>query len=174
MLESKSIETGFALIKNDESKILDVTVGKHQVKPGMQIPKAEAQETPQVSFKSTSGTSYIVISLDIDAPFPSWDGLGPILHWNQSGFKSDPATGKLTTAAPFVANWIGPAPPPGSGPHRYIFLLYDEPAGFDPKKYAPPEGKKLGNWNRIRYNLGAFEKEVKLGPVLAFNYFRSN
>jgi hypothetical protein len=52
--------------------------------------------------------------------------------------------------------------------------LYEQPTEFDGKKYAPPEGKTLGNFKRMWYDLDAFEKEVKLGPALAVNYFRSN
>ncbi|KAH3094899.1 hypothetical protein KXW28_000607 [Aspergillus fumigatus] len=104
---------------------------------------------------------------------------GPILHWIHPGFKPSTdttVTGEtiLTTSAPFVANYIGPAPPPGSAPHRYVFLLYEQPEGFNIEKHAPKNGKPVGNWQRIRYDLGAFAKEVNLGPVLAANYFRSN
>ena len=137
----------------------------------------DAQKAPELAVNDATGT-YIVISLDIDAPFPSLTVLGPILHWIQPGLKPEPAVdgvSRLSTFdTPFVANYIGPAPPPGSSPHRYVFLLYEQPAGFDGKKYAPPGGKNLSNWNRMRYNLGAFEKEAKLGPVLAANYFSSN
>ena len=80
---------------------------------------------------------------------------------------------KLVTSSPFVANYIGPAPPPPSASHRYVFLLYEQPEDFDAKKYAPTGGKKMGNWNRMRYDLGAFVKEIKLGPVVACNYFNS-
>jgi phosphatidylethanolamine-binding protein (PEBP) family uncharacterized protein len=127
-----------------------------------------------------SDGTYIVISLDIDAPFRSFNVLGPILHWIQPGLTPETASGdnstKVLSAAgtPFVANYIGPAPPPGSSPHRYIFLLYAQPPAFDGAKYAPADGKKLGNWSRMRYDLGAFEKEANLGPVLACNYFCSN
>lgn len=120
----------------------------------------------------------MVVGLDIDAPFPSFGVLGPILHWIQPGLKpttpSDQGPAVLKATAPFVANYIGPAPPPGSAPHRYTFFLYGQPAGFDGKKYAPPGWKNLGNWSRMRYDLGAWEKEIGLGPVLASNYFRSN
>jgi phosphatidylethanolamine-binding protein len=120
----------------------------------------------------------MVICLDIDAPFPSFGVLGPILHWIQPGLKPERAAdGKsilTSSGTPFVANYIAPAPPPGSSSHRYVFLLYEQPAGFDGKKYAPAGGKNLGNWHRMRYDLGAFEKEAKLGPVLAANYFCSN
>jgi hypothetical protein len=52
-------------------------------------------------------------------------------------------------------------------------MLYEQPADFDGKKYAPADGKKLSNWSRMRYDLGAFAKEIKLGPVIACNYFKS-
>jgi phosphatidylethanolamine-binding protein (PEBP) family uncharacterized protein len=80
----------------------------------------------------------------------------------------------LSSTAPFVANYAGPGPPPGSGPHRYIFLLYEQPEGFDVSKYAPAGGKPLGVMGRMRYDLTKFEKEAKLGPVIAANYFCSN
>jgi len=104
--------------------------------------------------------------------------LGPILHWIQPGLKPETAadgTTKLSAVGtPFVANYIGPAPPPPSSPHRYVFLLYKQPEGFDGAKFAPPGGKNLGNWSRMRFDLGEWEKKAKLGPVIASNYFVSN
>ena len=117
---------------------------------------------------------YLAIGLDLDAPFPPWwTSLGPVLHWIQPGFKAGP-DGKLVSSEPYIADYIGPAPPPGSIPHRYSFFLYEQPADFDIKKYAPPPGKKVGAWNRMRFSLDNWEKEAKLGPVVAFNYFNSN
>ena len=126
---------------------------------------------------STTGT-YLVIGLDIDAPFPSFGVLGPILHWVQPGLKAETvepgATPVLKATEPFVANYIGPAPPPGSSPHRYIFFLYEQPEGFDGAKYAPKDGQPLGNLQRRWASLDGLEREYKLGPVLAANYFTSN
>ena len=120
----------------------------------------------------------MVVALDVDAPFPSFGVLGPILHWIQPGLKlqsTEDGGGQLTASGtPFVCNYIGPAPPPISSSHRYIFMLYQQPADFDAQKYSPANGANLGNLQRMRYDLGAFEKEVKLGQVLAANYFRSN
>ena len=49
---------------------------------------AEAQEKPILTFPPAAAEkTYIVIALDLDAPFPSWKGLGPILHWIQPGLK---------------------------------------------------------------------------------------
>jgi phosphatidylethanolamine-binding protein (PEBP) family uncharacterized protein len=126
-----------------------------------------------LSLNGATGT-YLVICLDLDAPFPSLAILSPILHWMQPGLKPDHSTGALTYTDPFIADYAGPGPPPISSPHRYIFLLYEQPADFDEKKYAPASGQKMGAGKRIRYDLGAFEKDAKLGPVIAANYFNSN
>lgn len=143
MPPNKSVETALSLIKTDESSILGLTFGPHKnITPGQEIPKADAQTAPELAFSSSaSADSYLVIALDLDAPFPSFGILGPILHWIQPGLKPErTADGRATLTAsgtPFVANYIGPAPPPGSAAHRYIFLLYEQPAGFDGKNYAP-------------------------------------
>jgi phosphatidylethanolamine-binding protein (PEBP) family uncharacterized protein len=138
------------------------------------------------SFPNSSTTKYIVIALDIDAPFQSLPILGPILHWIQPGFITSSAAeedggnnsnnnnNKLSTSEPFVANYIGPAPPPGSGPHRYCFFVYEQPAGFDVAKHAPANGAKVGNGARMWASLDDKVKEFGLGELLAFNYFTSN
>ena len=177
--------------KTDESKLLGLTVNKTiKVTPGLYIKKAgkfpdpagitsftkslpqDAQSPPEIEFSGTPGTTYMVLALDIDAPFKSWPSLGPILHWIQGGFKS--TAGVLTSTDPFVADYIGPAPPPISGPHRYVFLLYEQPATFDWKKYAPAEGAKMGNVKRMWADLSDWEKKMGLGEIIASNYFTSN
>lgn len=75
---------------------------------------------------------------------------------------------------PFIANYIGPAPPPGSAPHRYIFFLYEQPEGFDHKAHAPADGKELGVMGRMRYDFDAWAEKINLGAPVAFNWFVSN
>lgn len=137
-------------------------------------PSAEAQSPPTLTYTATPGP-YIAIAIDLDAPFPSFDVLGPILHWVQPGLRgADASTGLTASDVPFVADYIGPAPPPGSAPHRYVFLLYAQPEGFDGAAFAPAGGKPLSLWLRMRFDLDVFEKKAGLGPVLAVNYFNSN
>jgi len=203
MPSENSIKAALAFIENDKSKVLGLKVGPHtNVETGQYIPRAgmsfihlssghlvtvifpeklklmlynhiDAQDAPTLSFSAASPTkTYLAISLDIDAPFPSFGVLGPILHWIQPNVTVSGAS--LKTDGPFVANYIGPAPPPGSSPHRYTFFLYEQPEGFDYKKYAPEGGKTLSNWGRMRYDLDAWAKEIGLGEVVVFNYFTSN
>lgn len=116
----------------------------------------------------------MVVTLDLDAPAPSFTILGPILHWIQSGFKVSQSTNTLTSTDPFIVDYIGPAPPPLSGPHRYVFYLYEQPADFDAKKHAPADGKQVGNLSRMRYDMDAWVKTAGLGQPIAVNYFTSN
>jgi len=138
---------------------------------------SEAKEAPELSFNVAPGT-YMVINVDLDGPFPSFNVLSPIMHWIQPGLQPQTADGGVTkllaSDTPWIVDYAPPGPPPGSAVHRYLFLLYQQPAELDPKKLAPPGGKGVGHLSRIRYDLGAFEKKIGLGPVLAANYFCSN
>jgi len=162
-------------IETDESKVLGLTVNGKAITTKQFIPRAEAQSAPEISYAVPNpSATYIVVALDLDAPFPSFGPLGPILHWIQPGFKLSPNATTLTSDQPFVANYIGPAPPPVSAPHRYSFFLFEQPDDFDGKKHAPADGKPLSNWHRMRYNLDSWQNEAKLGEPLAANYFVSN
>lgn len=114
----------------------------------------------------------------MDAPFPSFNKLGPVLHWVQPGLKSVDsveAAAPLETSEPFITNYIGPAPPPGSSPHRYVFFLYEQPDGFDGvRRFAPKDGKTVGVGGRMWASLDEWEKKLGLGEIVAVNYFKSN
>ncbi|KAL9617889.1 MAG: hypothetical protein Q9160_007377 [Pyrenula sp. 1 TL-2023] len=175
MPTNATIKRILSAMETDASKILGVTINGAEITSKQHIPRAEAQSAPEISYAvPSSSATYMVVALDLDAPFPSFGVLSPILHWIQPGFKASPNNNTLTSDEPFVANYIGPAPPPGSSPHRYSFFLFEQPEGFDGKKYAPPGGKPFSNWHRMRYDLDSWQKEARLGEPLAVNYFLSN
>ncbi|PQE10894.1 protease inhibitor (Tfs1) protein [Rutstroemia sp. NJR-2017a WRK4] len=168
------VERILSAMENDPSKVLGVTYNGKAITSKQYLPRAEAQSAPEISFAVPNPeATYMVVTLDLDAPYPSFGALGPILHWLQPGFKAGP-NNVLTSDEPFIANYIAPTPPPGSAPHRYTFYLFEQPAEFDAKKYAPAEGKALSNWSRMRYDLDEWQKTAKLGEPLAVNYFLSN
>jgi len=174
MPTNASVSRILSAIENDNSKVLGVTINGKAITTKQYIPRAEAQSAPSISYAVPDpSATYMVVALDLDAPFPSFGVLGPILHWIQPGFKAGPDN-VLTPNEPFVANYIGPAPPPGSSPHRYSFFLFEQPKDFDGSKYAPAGGKPLSNWHRMRYDLDVWQKTAKLGEPLATNYFLSN
>ncbi|KAJ9611271.1 hypothetical protein H2200_004454 [Cladophialophora chaetospira] len=159
------------LLIEDDSKVLRLQFGTRSVKPGEKVPKGEAQRNPKLGWNVTSEQKFIIISLDVDAPFPSFAPLSPVLHWLQAGFTAT-SDGELTSSDPAIAYWAGPGPPPISSPHRYIFLLYEQPADFDAKLFSKSSG--FGIKDRMRWDVSKFEKQAKLGSAIAATYFLSN
>jgi phosphatidylethanolamine-binding protein (PEBP) family uncharacterized protein len=140
----------------------------------------EAQAPPELYLEHPSSTeNLLAISLDPDAPFPSFSFLGPILHWVQPDLTptpsdSDSSITTLNSASPQIMDYAPPGPPPGSSPHKYVFLLFKQPPGFDSKKYVPKGQQEMGIKARIRTDVEKWVAEKGLGPVVAANYFTSN
>lgn len=109
--------------------------------------------------------------IDIDAPSRTNTSLAQVIHWTQPGYIS--ASSKngsyfpLISTSSTVVPYAGPAPPPGSGSHRYVFSLFKQPANFtNPKAYAGFSAR-----NRTRFNTTDYVKQAGLGPIVAANYF---
>jgi hypothetical protein len=66
-----------------------------------------------IKYPFQSGKMYTLIMHDPDAP------VGNVIHWVVVNMTS-------TSMGEEVKKYRGPAPPPGSGIHRYIFLLYEQ------------------------------------------------
>jgi hypothetical protein len=67
----------------------------------------------KIKYPFQSGKMYTLIMHDPDAP------VGNVIHWVVVNMTS-------TSAGEEIKKYRGPAPPPGSGIHRYIFLLYEQ------------------------------------------------
>lgn len=75
---------------------------------------------------------------------------------------------------PAAAGYRPPNPPGFSPVHRYIFVLYEQPKDFDVKKHLPKDGDEMGLWPRLRYDVDKLVEEMRLGEVVAANYFTSS
>ncbi|KAK1753134.1 phosphatidylethanolamine-binding protein [Echria macrotheca] len=156
--------------------------------PGTDVSIPAAAPTPTLSLSSSAikpGTNkkYIAFSIDLDAPFPSWPILGPILHGIQTDLVvvADGAEGGgFVPLEAKTKEWRvvyrGPGPPRPSAPHRYVFLLFEQPEGVNGEKVDEVLGMGAGAglWARIRWDQGAAERKLGLGEVVAVNYFVSH
>ncbi|KAI1424378.1 PEBP-like protein [Xylaria sp. FL1777] len=145
----------------------------------------QATPTPTLSIaasalKSEPGTKYLVISLDLDPPFPSWPFLGPLLHGVHfdlvAGAPGDDGFAPLQGGSEWIVPWLAPGPPKPSSAHRYVFLAFEQPTGLDAAKFRSSlklaESVKLTA--RLWWNEADAEKKLGLGDVLAGNYFLSH
>jgi phosphatidylethanolamine-binding protein len=77
-------------------------------------------------------------------------------------------TTTVTVVLP-LASYHPPRPPPGSSPHRYVFLLYEQPEDFD----RQVDRKPIGLSDRPRFDYNGFLERAGLGEVVAVNYYLS-
>ncbi|KAF8939712.1 phosphatidylethanolamine-binding protein [Dissophora ornata] len=121
--------------------MLAVSYGNNkEVALGNRLSVGETQHPPQVSFEADSpNDKYTLIMTDPDAPSRQNHRMREYRHWivsNISGTSDfQPASVAQGTE---VTPYMGPAPPSGSGPHRYIFLLYKQTPSSDVATLSRP------------------------------------
>ncbi|KAF8558053.1 PEBP-like protein [Imleria badia] len=111
---------------------------------------------------------------DPDAPSRSDPKMGQWRHWVVTGLKA-PAltaldTGDLSARVTRAATtpYYPPAPPHGTGPHRYVFLLYQEPSvDFIIPTHA--HEYKSGSKDRAKWNVASFAEQYGL-KLVGVNY----
>ncbi|KAJ6789122.1 hypothetical protein PWT90_08320 [Aphanocladium album] len=153
---------------------------------GIKVARLAAKDTPAISIASSlvkphDGDKYIIMCLDLDAPFPSFSFLGPIAHWIQTDLiiasnGSEDGFTKLETDARCIMPYIGPGPPPPSAPHRYVFMLWKQPPALSADSVCatlslPSEPSLTA---RMRWDQSSVEEKLGLGEPLAVNFFVAN
>ena len=92
---------------------MKVLYNNSEIKNGEFLTPLETRFEPKVEYHAKPNTLYTLIMHDPDAVG------GNLLHWvtvNMDGQTGDK-----------LLQYKGPAPPKGSGTHRYILLLYEQP-----------------------------------------------
>jgi len=120
--------------------------------------KEETQSQPKVQVGNVDDRTYrTLIMVDPDAPSRDDAVKGPVLHWLVANFQGQDLKDGQT-----LYGYHGPAPPAGSGPHRYIFFLYQSIDKI-------PE-KKIDGEQRLRFPLQKYVTDNHLG-LLDATYF---
>lgn len=135
--------------------------------PGQKVTKEAVGPTPAITVTPANQSvildgTYTLAMIDVDivgAPLPE----GVTRHWLVNGVTIN--NGAVANAsATAITPYAGPWPAPGSGPHRYIVALYEQPSDF-----AAPEGF-TGTLPVGPYDFKAYVENAKLGPLVAANY----
>ncbi|EIN14351.1 PEBP-like protein, partial [Punctularia strigosozonata HHB-11173 SS5] len=97
--------------------------------------------------------------VDPDAPTPQQPNISQIRHFVGGGFRLAGVPTFNTT--PAISDFVQPSPPTNSDSHRYILLLWHQPADF-PTSIDP---------SIEDFNVTAFAEQVGLGEPIAGNFF---
>jgi len=149
-----------ALLTINYSGVGDVSSGQHLTKD-QTAPQPTVTITPANSSVSLTG-KFTIAMVDADI-VGSANTEGVNRHWLLNGVEvTDNKVNNASATA--ITTYAGPGPAAGSGPHRYVIILYQQPDSFT----APPDlSKPIGV---TRMDLAAYVKDSGLGSLVAANY----
>ncbi|CAE6526791.1 unnamed protein product [Rhizoctonia solani] len=154
------------------STILNIAWGDKEAQLGNELTKADTANEPTVTFAPGSDdnadSTYTLAFLDPDAPSRADPKFGPFRHWVITGLRAPsvdaiaqlandasnaPIAAKSTNQA--TTPYRPPGPGPGTGVHRYVFLLFREPSeNFKVPPGSPEYGAELEqrrNWSGVEF-----------------------
>ncbi|KAJ4347741.1 hypothetical protein N0V95_005143 [Ascochyta clinopodiicola] len=144
--------------------------------PGQVLSKAETATQPKIAVASTMSNmsaTYMFVMLDLDVPPEGGSAKRRVLlHAMNTGFKATQQ--KIGGSATLLAStekgpaaYIPPGPPPTDTiPHRYVELLFEQPA--DLKVQASDFADTSA---RINFDINAFMTKNKVSAPMAGNFF---
>ncbi|XP_014278382.1 phosphatidylethanolamine-binding protein 1 isoform X1 [Halyomorpha halys] len=127
--------------------------------------KKDWQEAPTISYPGAmKGRRYTVFVLDPDVPdYPNGSYYLHMLQTNVMG--EDLKEGNLMRSLT-LASYVPPAPPEGSGLHRYMFVIYQHCRSLD--NVVSPDVS-----SRLKFDLAEWFKSLKikmLGPKVGVQF----
>jgi len=154
--------------------------------PGDTLGLNDTLEPPSLRFsEAKKGKFYTIAMVDPDAPSKKKSSKAQWLHWivtNVEGLILSIGTSGSTEARDYstmgiykmlvghsiqitdgdeVMMYAGPSPPKGSGPHRYVFLAWQQQKKV---QMETPDSRAGGNISRIA-------KKLSIGSPVAGNFF---
>mmetsp|Transcript_3553 Transcript_3553/g.11172 ORF Transcript_3553/g.11172 Transcript_3553/m.11172 type:complete len:188 (-) Transcript_3553:84-647(-) len=121
-----------------------------------ELTAGQTSAAPEVAFSPSSANAlYTLAMVDPDAPAKA----APWLHWLVHDIP-----GSNVAAGTTLVNYAPPTPPRGTGPHRYIMMLFEQPGG----QLNVPSGQI----RRSGFNLATFLEAAGAEPsAVAFHMF---
>jgi hypothetical protein len=114
---------------------------------------------------TTVGKTFTLAMVDPGAA-GSDSSAGQTRHWLVNGVTVGDNGALNFPTETTITNYGGPLPPDGSGAHRYVFLLYDQPASFAPTGDLANPGQPIAV-----FNVNDYAKSSGLGAIIAGSYY---
>uniref|UniRef100_A0A8D8WCS9 Phosphatidylethanolamine-binding protein homolog F40A3.3 n=2 Tax=Cacopsylla melanoneura TaxID=428564 RepID=A0A8D8WCS9_9HEMI len=162
----KELEVIPDVIKTAPSELLKVEYpGNNSVNLGNELTPTQVQDAPKVTWNADPKENYLLCMTDPDAPSRKEPTFREWHHWLMGNIKGGDLEG-----ADFLSRYIGAGPPPDTGLHRYVFLLYKQP-----KFIVFDETRLLANSadGRANFSISKFAEKYGLGEPIAVNFFQA-
>ncbi|XP_066902339.1 protein D2 [Halyomorpha halys] len=144
--------------------LLEVQYGSAKVKLGNVLSPASVASPPKVFWNGDDNSFYTVCMIDPDAPSRTNHKAREWQHWLVGNIP-----GNKIEQGEVICPYAGATPPPGTGLHRYVIVVYKQPGKID---FNEPRITPAGG-NRAKFSVSTFASKYKLGDPLAGNFFQA-
>jgi len=128
-----------------------------------ELAPTDVKSQPEIMWDADPNQLYTLSMIDPDAPSRGRPIFGEVNHWLVVNIKgNDLSTGEI------LAPYAGSGPPKGSGLHRYIFLVFQQPGPV-----MVIERKLDTLRKRMNFSIKKFAKKYNLGNAIAGNFFKA-
>ncbi|BES93314.1 Phosphatidylethanolamine-Hypothetical protein protein [Nesidiocoris tenuis] len=154
------------VIKKLPKTVLKVTYNSGAtVDQGNELTPTQVKDEPKVEWEADPNKFYLLCKTDPDAPSRKEPKFREWQHWLVGNIPgSDVSKGEV------LSEFVGAAPPKGSGLHRYVFLVYEQPSKL---KFDEPRLKKTSGKNRGSTSIQKLASKYKLGDPVAANLYQA-
>ena len=132
---------------------------------GNELTPLSVKDEPIVNWPTEGGQHYTLVMTDPDAPSRKEPTRGQIKHWIVVNIP-----GTNLTRGETIVEYLGSAPPEGSGLHRYIFLVYKQPGLL---KHSETLIKANTREGRPHFKVREFAEKYNLGQPIAGNFYQA-
>uniref|UniRef100_A0A915BK81 Phosphatidylethanolamine-binding protein n=1 Tax=Parascaris univalens TaxID=6257 RepID=A0A915BK81_PARUN len=155
------------VVPNGPSKLVKAVFDSGvEVDCGNVLTPTQVKNPPKVSWDAEPGVLYTLIMTDPDAPSRKTPTFREWHHWLITNIPgNDISKGEV------LSEYISSAPPPNTGLHRYVYLVYKQSG----KISDPEHGHLPGNSGEKRggFKAAAFAKKHNLGDPVAGNFYQA-
>uniref|UniRef100_A0AAG5CQW4 Phosphatidylethanolamine-binding protein n=1 Tax=Anopheles atroparvus TaxID=41427 RepID=A0AAG5CQW4_ANOAO len=137
---------------------------KVEVSLGNELTPTQVKDRPTVCWPTEPDTLYTLVMADPDAPSRSNPEMRSWKHWLVGNIP-----GKEVDQGEVLADYVGSGPPQGTGLHRYVFLVYKQPA----KVTFNETVLSSRNPNRGKWSVTKFASAYALGTPIAGNFYEA-
>lgn len=131
---------------------------------GQQLPRDSTAGPPTFTLRDSSCQGpFVIAAVDPDAPTPQDPTNAQIRHFLGGNFTPN-TSGLLSNSTPALSEFRQPTPPAGSDAHRYIFLLFEQPRGFNSQTVVNTTTPVQN------FDIAAFASAVGLGDPIAGSF----
>ncbi|CAH0696892.1 unnamed protein product [Spodoptera exigua] len=135
-----------------------------EVNGGNVLTPTLVKDLPTLSWNANPDFFYTIVNTDPDAPSRAEPVVGEFAHWLVGNVPGDDIT-----AGDQLMQYFGAGPSLGSGLHRYVFLVYEQPTKLE---FEEPR-INLTTANRDYFSIANFAKKYNLGDPVAGNFYQA-